>query len=226
MNGININKNIFAFTSNSYLPEGDDILIIYDFDKNKICKKTTGYFFKISNNGISIMDISKLFSLNVKRQIMFCSCYDASKRNGILFFNINIEDNEFVESFYETGEFQPHCFCQLSIVENNNSIYGDINNEENINIKETEFFLIGGFDPIKRIGCIKLYKIKYNKDNNNIYISYIIDIINKDINKMDEFEMDVSCITQSRITGNLLITCLNGKTYLFKPPNLELFRKK
>ena len=226
MNGININKNIFAFTSNSYLPEGDDILIIYDFAKNKICKKTTGYCFKISNNGISIMDISKLFSLNAQRQIMFCSCYDASKRNGILFFNINIEDNEFVESFYETGEFQPHCFCQLSIVENNNSIYGDINNEENINIKETEFFLIGGFDPIKRIGCIKLYKIKYNKDNNNIYISYIIDIINKDINKIDEFEMDVSCITQSRITGNLLITCLNGKTYLFKPPNLELFRKK
>ena len=56
----------------------------------------------ISNNGISIMDISKLFSLNAKRQIMFCSCYDTSKRNGILFFNINIEDNEFVESFYET----------------------------------------------------------------------------------------------------------------------------
>ena len=39
------------------------------------------------------------------------------------------------------------------------------------------------------------------------------------------FEMEVSSITQSRTSGNILITCLDGNVYLFRPPNLGLFLK-
>ena len=43
-------------------------------------------------------------------------------------------------------------------MDNNNSINDDIDNEKNIEIKETEYFLLGGFEPMKRMGCVKLYK--------------------------------------------------------------------
>jgi len=39
------------------------------------------------------------------------------------------------------------------------------------------------------------------------------------------FDTDVTYISQSKITGNLLITCLDGNVYLFKPINLQLFLK-
>ena len=76
---------------------------------------------------------------------------------------------------------------------------------------------------MKRMGCIKLYKLKYNEKNDKISIKYLVDIITENIDQFKGFNMDVTCITQSKITGNLLINCLDGNTYLFKPPNLELF---
>ena len=124
--------------------------------------------------------------------------------------------------FYDTEDFEPHCFCQILIVENNNPITDDICKEDNIVIKETEFFFVGGFDPMKRMGCIKLYKIKYDKDSNKINIKYLIDIVTENNDEFKGFDMDISCITQSKITGNFLITCLDGNIHLFKPPNLEL----
>ena len=73
------------------------------------------------------------------------------------------------------------------------------------------------------MGCIKLFKIKYNKKENKVNILYIFDIVTENNDEFSGFDMDVSCITQSKITGNLLITCLDGNVFLFKPPNLELF---
>ena len=224
-NGININENIFAFISNKAVPHGDDILIIYDFNKDKIRKEINNYSFKISNNNLYLIDLNKIRRIQENRQILFCSCSSDNyhQTNGFLIVDINLENKEFFECFYDTEEFEPHCFCQLLIVDNNNSITSDISNKKNINIIETEYFLVGGFDPLKRMGCIKLYKIKYNKNNNKVNIIYIFDIVTENNDEFSGFDMEVSCITQSNITGNLLITCLDGNVFLFKPPNLELF---
>ena len=227
LNGVSIKEKIFAFSSNNLLPHGDNQLIIYDFNTNKIMKQINAYSLRISNNGLYVMDMEKIKSINIDRQILFCSCAlnKRNGKNGFLYVNINLEKKEFIDSFYDTKEFEPHCFCQVIIVDNNNSINDDITKEKNIEIKETEYFLVGGFDPMKRSGCVKLYKIKYDKRNDKISIKYLLDIENGDVETFKGFDMDVSCITQSKITGNLLITCLDGNVYLFKPINLELFLK-
>ena len=227
INGINIKEKIFAFTSNDLLPNGKNNLLIFDFSSYKIIKQINNYPFKISNNGLHLMNMEKINSINIDRQILLCSCTSEMQngKNGFLFIDMNFEKNEFLESFYDTKEFEPHCFCQISLVDNNNSIDGDIAKEENIEIKETEYFLVGGFDNMKRMGCIKLYKIKYDKNNNNMNVKYLIDIITEEVDTFRGFDMDITSITQSKITGNLLITCLDGNVYLFKPINLELFLK-
>lgn len=61
--------------------------------------------------------------------------------------------------------------------------------------------------------------------NDKINIKYLLDIETEDVDKFKGFDMDVTCISQSKITGNLLITCLDGNVYLFKRINLELFLK-
>ena len=40
------------------------------------------------------------------------------------------------------------------------------------------------------------------------------------------FDSNITCIIQSKITGNLLINSLDGNINLFKPPNLECFLRK
>jgi len=227
INGINIKENIFAFTSNDLVPHGENKLLIYDFDTNETLKEIKNYSFKISNSGLTVINLKKINSINLDRQILLCSCASDLKngKNGFLFVDINSKKNEFIECFNDTKEFEPHCFCQISIVENNNSIDDDITKEKNIDIKETEYFLVGGFDPMKRIGCVKLYKIVYNVKNDKINSKYLLDIETEDVDKFKGFDMDVTCISQSKITGNLLITCLDGNVYLFKRINLELFLK-
>ena len=227
INGINIKEKIFAFSSNDLVPNGENKLIIYDFNTNETLKEIKNYSFQISNSGLHLINLEKINSINLDRQILFCSCSPDLKneKNGFLFVDINSEKKEFVECFYDTKEFEPHCFCHISIVENNNSIDDVISKEENIDIKETEYFLVGGFDPMKRIGCIKLYKIAYNERNDKINIKYLLDIETEEVDNYMGFDTDVTCISQSKITGNLLITCLDGNVYLFKPINLQLFLK-
>ena len=223
INGINITEKICIFISNNLVPYGKNNLLIYDFNNDEIIKQISDYSFKISYNGLYLINMNKIKSININKQLLFCSCSSReNKKIGFLIINIDLDKKEFIESFYDTEDFEPHCFCQILIVENNNPITDDICKEDNIVIKETEFFFVGGFDPMKRMGCIKLYKIKYDKDSNKINIKYLIDIVTENNDEFKGFDMDISCITQSRITGNFLITCLDGNIYLFKPPNLEL----
>jgi hypothetical protein len=70
---------------------------------------------------------------------------------------------------------------------------------------------------------IKLYKIIYNININEIKIIYIQDIIIKKNNNFEGFQKAISCITQSKITGNIIITSLKGNVYLFNRPNIEFF---
>ena len=137
---------------------------------------------------------------------------------------INLKLNgkiEFISNFFCTGNFEVYCFCQISNVDNNNSIYGNIANKELINITDTEYFLVGGLDPDKRGGSIKLFKIKHNNFEQNLEIQQIQDIFVDPSEQFKGFEGTISSIIQSKITGNILITCWDGNVHLFKPPNVD-----
>ena len=85
----------------------------------------------------------------------------------------------------------------------------------------TEYFLVGGFEPNKQRGLIKLYKINYNNNNLNLTnIEYIQDIEVKKIKNFKGFKGPITCITQSKYNWNILITCFDGNVYLFSPPNI------
>ena len=68
---------------------------------------------------------------------------------------------------------------------------------------------------------IKLYKINYEIDDKKLTqlskfsIEYIQDFKIFDEN-FEGFKGPISCITQSKKDGNLLITCWDGKIYLDK----------
>ena len=229
--GIKINKNVYGFTSNKLIPQGDDRLIIYDFDSDNLLKEINDdYTFGFTSNGLCLFDGNKIKSINENRQILLCSC-KKEKKHGFLVLNMNLEkgDKKFNEFFYETKNFEPSCICQLSNVENDNSITDDITDEQNIEVEDTEFFVVGGFDPDKRIGVLKLYKLQYDKDHKNIIVKYLIDIETEDgddDNSFEGFDTNITCITQSKIAGNLLINSLDGNIHLFKRPNLDVFTKK
>lgn len=128
--------------------------------------------------------------------------------------------------FYDTSHFEIHCFCQLFEV-NNKKILED-------EIKETNYFLVGGFDIRKNKGYIKLYKY------NNKEIFEINEFINinqkKEIDKNDNtnkqpqkepiifkgFKNAISCIEQSKINGKIYATCWDGNVYFFDNPILLL----
>ena len=221
---IKIKDDIYALTSNKLFPQGKNKLVIFDFSKIELIATINDYFFDFNSNGLFCLDASKVKSINDNRYILFCSC-KMGKKHGFLVVNIKFKKNneeEISYDFFETKDFEPHCFCQLSIVNNNNSINDDISNENNIETRNTEYMVVGGFDPDKRCGCMKLYKIKFDKKNKKIKIKYLFDLDTKDDDtKFKGFKMDINCITQSKTTGNLLINCLDGSISLFKPPNLE-----
>ena len=215
------------------MPQGKDKLIIYDFSTKNIIKEFSddySYNFSFTSNGLCLINTNKIKNIDEKRQILLCTCKKGKeKKNGFLVLNMDLEkkEKEIYEYFYETKNFEPYCIYQISNVENNNSINGKITNERNINIEETGFFMVGGFDPDKRMGIIKLYKIQVNKKDKNIKVRYLIDIGEEDTeNNFKGFDSNITSITQSKITGNLLINSLDGNINLFKPPNLECFLRK
>ena len=224
--GIKINNDVCAFISNKLFPQGENKLIIYDFASDNVLKEILDYSFGFTSNGLCSLDGNKIKSININRQILLSSC-KKNNRNGFLVINMDFERRENIEEyFYETKDFYPSCICQISNVDNNNAVTDDITKEKNIEIEDTEYFVVGGFDPCKRMGGIKLYKIKFNKENKKINIKYLIDIeTDDDDNNFKGFDSNITCITQSKITGNLLINTLDGNVYLFKPPNLECFSK-
>ena len=229
LGGIKINKKIYAFTSNKIMPQGENKLVIYDFATKKMIKEIDhDYSFGFTSNGLCSINANKIKTINKNRQILVCSCKKEDK-HGLLVLNMDLEkkEKEVSEHFFETKNFEPSCISQILIVENNNSITGNIINENNIDIKETEFLMVGGFDQDKRIGVIKLYKIQFDKKNGNVKVKYLVDIGEEDKeNDFKGFDSNITCINQSKITGNLLINSLDGNINLFRPPNLECFMRK
>ena len=214
-------EKYFILTSTEIIPKGENIMILYNYTMKKSTTIVEGYSFYPSYN--NVCEISQLIQIEKKLILAVCQKKenDGQYKNGILAVNLKINGKiRFSTDFYPTNNFEPYCFCQILKVENNNSIYEDISNVNNIIIKETEYVLIGGFDRDKRQGCIKLYKIGINDDH--LIIKYIQDIYIEQGKNFKGFNGQISSIVQSRTTGNIIITCWDGNVHLFKPPNLEI----
>ena len=219
--GIQINKFLFAFTSNSNIPNGEDKLIIYNYKRKAIVKSIEEYSFIVSSNGLCLIDNK----IDENNKILICACkkYYPQQKNGILLINLEINDDLKIQKFfYDTDDFEVNCFCQICNVDNNNAIGEDITHKENIEIYKTEFVLVGGFNEEKGEGVIKLYKIK-NNESNIEKLEFLQDIQFEINDNFNGFENSINCITQSNITGNIIITCWDGKTYLLNPPNIDFY---
>ena len=221
--GIQINKFLFAFTSNSNFPNGEDKLIIYNINKKAIVQNIEEYSFIVSSNGLCLIDNK----IDENNKILLCACkkYILQQKNGILLINLEINDDDlkFQKIFYDTDDFEVNCFCQICNVENSNVIGENITQKENIKIYKTEFVLVGGFEGGKGEGIIKLFKII--KNSNCEKLEFLQDIEFEVNDNFKGFENSISCITQSNLTGNIIVTCLDGNTYLLNPPNIDFYLK-
>ena len=222
--GIQLNNDIICFTSNSIVPKGKDELVLYDINTKKILEKIEGYSFNLSQNSLCLISNNES---NKNSNILLCACkkFEPGQKNGILLVNnySNESKEQFYHYFYDTNNFEVYCFCPILNIKNENIINEDITVKENIKIDKTDYFIVGGFDEDKREGIIKLFKIENNSNINEINIIYIQDINIEKNNNFEIFQMPITCITQSNISGNIIITCFDGNVYLFKPPNIDFF---
>ena len=219
-------EQIFAFTSSEIIPNGENKMIFYNYYQNRIIGEINGYSFVTSYN--NLCEINQTLIPNKKVLLGACS----KKEKGVIIFGILVINlkyyKKFEYSYYfeETKNFEVSCFCQILNVDNNNSIYDDITNKKMIDIKYTEYLFICGYENSKREGLIKLYSITIDKDKEDfIKIKFIQDIEIEKNQNFKGFDGKISCIIQSRITGNILVTCWDGNVHLFKPPNIDFFNK-
>ena len=227
---IKINDKNVSLTSNKIIPDGEDMLLLYNTKKKTEPYKINNYSFIICVNNLVIMPREET-KINYKILICACKKYAKDQKNGILLVNPQLGDNKNIENpFYEIENFEVYCFCPILIVENKNSNFENIDEEyrKNITIKDTDYFFVGGFDLDKREGLIKLYKIVYGSKAWETKIEFIQDIIiqENENEKFEDFDGAITCIIQSKISGYILVTCYNGNVYLFTPPNMDLFTKK
>ena len=225
---IRITENILALTSNSIIPGGNDKLLFYNIKSKKLSNIIEGYSFVVSPNGLSLIEKEKN-----KNKILLCACkqYKSEQKNGILIINAELADNMAIrDPFFKTENFEVNCFCPIMIVDNKNKNYNNINIDEeykkNIEIKNTEYFLVGGFDQEKGEGKIKLYKLIFSEKIIDTTIKYIQDIDIEEDDKFEGFNGPINCMIQSKITGNIIVSCYNEKIYMLTPPNLEYYIEK
>ena len=221
--GIKINNKIIALTSNKYEENGEDKIIFFNYYSNRIVTSIENYSFTLSVNNLEMIPREESVKSN---KILLCACkkYKEEQKNGILLIMLYLKNNLEVLSkkFYENENFEVYCFCPISKFYNINDI--QLFKKKNNTMIETEYFLVGGFNLDNKKGAIKLYKINYNKQEfKNTEIEYIkdIEISNRGENKFDEFKGKITCIIQSRYSGNILLTCSDGNVFLFTLPNID-----
>lgn len=209
---------MFALSSNKILSGGKDKLIIYNSNSQKIIKKFEGYSFVLKSNGLSLMPREET---KTKNKTLLCACkkYDSSQKNGILLVNMQIDRfNQFNESFYDTGNFEVYCICPILKKGDN---HGKILEIDYSILKDTDYFLAGGFDQNKSKGMIKLYKLVRNQNFKKTTIEYIKDIEIEKSKNFNGFKKPITCMIQSKKDGKLLVTSWDGNVYLFSCPKIE-----
>ena len=220
---IKINKNITAVTSNKVQSYGENKLIFFNIDKKKISREIEGYSFTYGINGLALMPREEV---EKKNKILLCACtrYINDQRNGIYLANPQLEDNKGVNRpFYDTGNFEVFCFCPILIINPKNYV---LEEGKKIEIKDTDYFFVGGFNEDKKEGEIKLFKVIYSERAIDNKIEFVQDIEFERNNDFNGFDGAVSCIIQAKYdnTGKILVTCYNGKAYLLTKPNLDFYK--
>ena len=228
-----INDNIIALASNSIMPGGQDQLIFYNVKSKKISNTINNYSFIMSPNGFSLIERKEENKKKVKiKKILICACkkYYSYQKNGILLINVDFSDSKYIkEPFFNMDDIEIYCICPIKIVENNNENKNydkiDENYKKNIIIKDTDYFLVGGFDTEKRSGVIKLYKLILSDEVIETKIEFIQDIeFIEDVKKNFEgFYSPINSILQSKISGNIIISSYDGKIYLLTKVNLDYY---
>jgi len=224
---IKIDSNFLVFKSNKIVSKGKRQLLLYNYRNKKdipdfIENYKEEYSFVFSPLGQALI-IHKEKDIEDRILLFACKKYIKSKKNGIfILYNMkgvletqnNISNYKKANSyFYNTDNFEPYCICPLSIIKATKILV------ESFETKETDYFLVGGFEKKRKKGIIRLYKIiNYKK----ISIDYIQDlkIFDKDF---EGFKGPISCITQSKKDGNLLITCWDGKVYLIYNTDINFY---
>jgi hypothetical protein len=224
--GIKLNENIVVLSSNSVIPEGENKLIFFNSKTKKITEGNNKYSFAVNEHNMSLMNIGKK---NCNDKILLCACkkYLEDQKNGILLVNPQLGENEnIINPFYDTGYFEVYCFCPIfNIINNNENILKESVDEDykkNIEVIDTNYFFVGGYDQLKRKGGIKLYKIISGDKTANTKIKFLQNI-EFDNNNFEGISEQIKCMIQSKITGNIIVTCANGNIFLFTKPNLELY---
>ena len=213
--GIKINEGLVALTSNSILSNGEDkLLLIYNLEVITNSIELGQYSFVLSQNNLSLINIPESFKINHENNKIIlgaCKRYTKGKKNGILL--IILENTTLInKKFYDTKNFEVFCFCQIA----------NVNSEEILKkqISYTKYILVCGYDSGKKRALIKLYQISFKKDIYDCEVIFIQDIIIKKNNIFKKFTMPIVSITQSGISGNILVTCSDGNVYLFNQPEL------
>ena len=217
--GIKINNKIVALVSNRIKGNGKDKINFCNVNTKNTLKEFGNYSFILSSNGLYLIS---------DYNILLCACkkYIKGQKNGILLIsNLNLIDKKYDDKnnviFYETYDFEVHCFCQLFINENSNIF--------NKTLTKTDYILVGGFDTKRKRGCIKLFKIeiiKYTSKEKYFKLGEIQGIIDEINSPRRIFNGPISCIEQSTDNENIFVTCWDGNIFLFEKPNFQYLLEK
>ena len=166
---------------------------------------------------------------DIENRILLFACkkYIKNQKNGILLlYNMHYMEEEEgyknelkmeVDSyFYNTDNFEPYCICHLKKEQPYNILFASFE------IKETDYFLVGGFEKKIRQGMIKLYKIIYGE---KLSIEYIQDFKLFGQNYKG-LKGPISCIIQTKEDLDLLITCWDGNVYFIGKANIYFYLKQ
>ena len=202
-----IDSNYIALISNKILPDGENKMDIFDIKNNKLIDSIKDVPFNMNGCGITIMEIE-----SEKKLLCPCKKYNSNEENAILIADLKIEEDKKINyKKYSTDNFEPYCFCQIYLSQKNNMV----------EIWEPSiFFFVGGFDNDQRIGLIKLFKFKEEK---NIDIIFLQDIeIETNKNEFYRFNNAVNNIIQSKNTGEFVMTTDDGSFCHLSRANLDI----
>ena len=132
----------------------------------------------------------------------------SKKWNFIFSLNYHFNALNISKKFFDTKNFEIFCFCPILIKDKNEVL------KNQYIIKDTNYFLEGGFHRDKYQGIVKWYKIvKNSEDYTDNKIEYIEDINfgKNENNKLKKFKGPISDIMQNKMDGSVLITCWDGK---------------
>jgi hypothetical protein len=228
-----LNDKLIAITSNEVLKGGENKIFIYDLSIRQKNHEINTYPFVDTNNGMTVF-----------KNVFLCAYkkYSRNPENGIKIALIENDKIEEIPGRYDTKNFEVYCFCP--ILESLKSGFFSLNSsKEQENTKETDFFLVAGFENKKREGKIQLFKLerKGGPESKVKGIKFLQDIDieeteeilredekvkNKKPVKFKGFRGAITSIIQSKENFNILASCYDGKIYLLSEPNIKKYRDK